>query len=313
MVALAVEAMRTRFELVMHGEDEAFLRAVGEEALAEIEACEQRFNFFDKASLLSHVNTNAETGWARVDSEAFDLLRACAVYHTETSAAFDVTVGPLMAALGFHGARGTRDEIEQARQRVGMHLVELDAERQAVRFVRKGVRLDLGGVAKGYALDLAADILREHGVASALLHGGTSTIIAIGAPPGEDAWRIALGSDATDPQVHLRDRAFAVSAPHGREIEAGGSKLGHVLDPRTGKPTQAASLAAVICDSAARADAWSTALLVLGRATVAADRDLTALIRSSGRAPKWSTLGGDRACFHFPQRTSAADERKESA
>ncbi len=313
MLALATEAMRTRFELVLHGEDEVLLRAVGEEALAEIESCERHFNLFDRASVLSHINTHAARGWTPVDSEAFDLLRLCAVYHTETGGAFDITVAPLMRTLGFHGERGSRAEIEQARACLGMHLVELDAERQAVRFVMRGVRLDLGGVAKGYALDLAADVLRRHGVRSALLHGGTSTIVAIGAPPGADAWKIALGAEPRDPQVHLRDRALAVSMPEGRRLDVGGVRLGHILDPRTGDPTQAASLAAIICDSAARADAWSTAMLVLGRATLAAERGLTALVRSAHSRPQCTSMGAERECFVFPAAASVVADRKESA
>jgi FAD:protein FMN transferase len=316
MLALATEAMRTRFELVLHGEDEGFLRAVGEEALAEIDACEKRFNLFDRASLVSHLNANAGEGWTPVDSEAFDLLRACAVYHTETSGAFDITVAPLMRALGFHGERGTRAEIAQARRLVGMHLVELDAERQAARFVKKGVCLDLGGVAKGYALDLAAGILREHGITSAFLHGGTSTVIAIGAPPDADAWTMALSEEPDAPRVHLRDRAFSISAPQGRVIEVGGRTLGHVLDPGAGEPTRAVALAAVICKSAARADAWSTALLVLGRASLAADRGLTAIIKTTTTPPIWTSLGDDQDCLQLePDSDSdtdiAATDRKD--
>jgi thiamine biosynthesis lipoprotein len=169
-----------------------------------------------------------------------------------------------------------------------MGLVELDPEQLTVRFARQGVMLDLGAIGKGYAVERAADILREAGVASALLHGGTSTVYALGHPPEAECWKVAVeaprrggdGPPAGAPRgmqarrsgapapplatVPLRDQALSVSAVWGRSFPAAGKTFGHVLDPRTGQPASGAVLAAVVLPSATETDALSTALLVLG-------------------------------------------------
>jgi thiamine biosynthesis lipoprotein len=148
----------------------------------------------------------------------------------------------------------------------------------SVRFAREGVMLDLGAIGKGYAIECAADLLREAGVTSALLHGGTSTIYGLGHPPDQDFWEIAL-PDPTNPagdtapaagisknlvKIALKDAALSVSAVWGRCFEAEGKRFGHVIDPRTGLPAAHAILAAVALPSATETDALSTALLTLG-------------------------------------------------
>jgi thiamine biosynthesis lipoprotein len=188
----------------------------------------------------------------RVDGDTFALLERCLELTRASGGAFDVTVGGLMDALGFHAS-------DAPAAACGADALLLDPERASVRFARPGLSLDLGGVAKGHALDLAASVLREHGVERALLHGGTSTAIALGAPPGADAWRVAIGRGPDAPIALLRDAALSVSATGGRRNDAGAP---HVLDPRTGLPVdERVSTAAVIAPSARDADAWSTALL----------------------------------------------------
>jgi thiamine biosynthesis lipoprotein len=160
--------------------------------------------------------------------------------------------------------------VETARALIGAKHVALDEATCSVRFDTPGVGLDLGAVGKGYALDQAAAILCDMGIESALLHGGTSTVVALGSPDAADAWRIAIrdprGEDRVLESVPLTNgRALSVSAAHGKAFTApDGRLMGHVLDPRTGEPAQAAQLAAVVADDATTADALSTALLVLG-------------------------------------------------
>ncbi|MBI3876909.1 MAG: FAD:protein FMN transferase [Verrucomicrobia bacterium] len=168
----------------------------------------------------------------------------------------------------------------EARAKVGWHLVALDEAQGTVRFSRDGVMLDLGAIGKGYALERAAEILREAGVTSGLIHGGTSTVCAIGAPPGEAAWKIAIDHPANNAAakteadsgkrepplavVPLKNEALSVSAVWGKSFQSGGRTYGHVIDQRTGEPAQGAALAAVVLPSATETDAFSTALLTLG-------------------------------------------------
>jgi thiamine biosynthesis lipoprotein len=147
--------------------------------------------------------------------------------------------------------------------------VMLVAAQRSVQFRRAGVRIDPGALGKGWALDRAARLLREAGVERALLHGGTSSVLALGAPQDSAGWRVVLRDPDDGGQVlaaiFLKDGALGVSAPHGQRVQRGGRMIGHLLDPRTGQPAKGARLAAVAVRSAADADALSTALLVEGR------------------------------------------------
>ncbi len=193
-----------------------------------------------------------------------------------TDGAFDPTAGSLIEAWGFSGGTGQTPDpfrLEQARSCVGWHQIELNDQEFTVRFLRPGLSLDLGAIGKGYGLDRAATLIREAGVTSALLHGGTSTVVAIGSPPDQAGWKVALppapGSEVNPPgipsDVLLCDEAFSVSAPWGKSfVDESGCQQGHVLDPRTGQPTATTGLAAVVAPAGADSDALSTALLVGG-------------------------------------------------
>jgi thiamine biosynthesis lipoprotein len=200
--------------------------------------------------------------------------------------AFDITVAPLMRCWGFADGKHqvpSPGELAKALECVGMDLVHLDAETFTVQFERPGVRIDLSAIGKGFALEIACVILREAGVTSALIHGGTSTVCAIGSPPSGAFWKMAIehpgwGQPDADIPEHkrlvavakLRDEALSVSAVWGRAFVARGVSYGHVLDPRSGQPAQNALLAAVALPSGTAADARSTALLVSGEAGLAA-------------------------------------------
>lgn len=268
---LARHAMATRFEIALFGGDPSDLRAAGEEALDEIERLEGQLSFYRPESELSHVNARATLGWVTVTPPLFYLLQNAKRLSEATHGAFDPTVAPLMRVWGFAGGTGHLPDAEQlsaARECIGMHQVELDEENYAVRFRRPGVTLDLGSIGKGYAVERAAGVLRENGIERALIHGGTSTLVALGAPPGEPGWTVALQHpsrpDKRIAAITLKDTSLSVSAPHGKAFEAGGRLYGHVIDPRIGEPVQGAALAAVSLPSAMETDALSTALLILG-------------------------------------------------
>ena len=132
----------------------------------------------------------------------------------------------------------------------------------------------MGAIGKGYAVERAVEVLREAGVTSALLHGGTSTVQAIGQPPGEECWKVAVGRPTPSPDaaagllasVSLKNEAMSVSAVWGNHFQVEGRTFGHIIDPRTGEPAVGTALAAVVLASATETDALSTALLTAGRA-----------------------------------------------
>jgi thiamine biosynthesis lipoprotein len=268
--------MATRFEMLLYGDDAVPLRAAGEEAIAEIERLEDQLSLYRPSSEIGVLNARAARGAVRVSSPVFALLQHARQLHFETGGAFDITIAPLVNCWGFMGGSGrwpTLEEIAEARSRVGMDLVFLNQDEQSVRFAREGVMLDLGAIGKGYAIECAAEILRETGVTSALIHGGTSTVYALGHPPECDYWKVALDQppalmDASAialPPVLLKDEAVSVSAIWGRSFMKDGKLFGHVLDPRTGQPVADSAMAAVILPSATETDALSTALLISGK------------------------------------------------
>lgn len=265
-VLLAVHAMATRFELVLHGGDVAFLRAAGEEALAEIGRVEALLSAFRDSSDIGRINRHAAEGPVRVAAETCRVIERCRALSHACDGAFDITVGPLVRLWRTSGEEGRLPDpraLDEARRRVGMERVLVDTAALTVRLDAPGMALDLGAAGKGYAIDLAIAALRDAGVTSALLHGGTSSVHAIGAPPDADGWRVAWASP--DGAACLRDDALAVSAPHGRAWTIDGHTVGHVVDPRTGQPVAHATAAGVTGPSSLECDALSTALLVLGR------------------------------------------------
>jgi len=282
VVTLARHAMATRFELVLHGRDPVRLRAAGEEALDEIERLEAQLSLFRSSSEIAHLNARAAHEPVRVTPSLFGLLQHAQKLSAETRGAFDITIAPLVRCWGFMGGPGqvpSPEDLEEARAKVGMHLVNLDRKELTVRFRRTGVMLDLGAIGKGYAIDRAVERLREAGIEDALLHGGTSTVYALGQAPEGNGWQIAIADprnskspcpvsqfadSASFALVTLRDESLSVSAIWGKFFKVEGRTMGHIIDPRTGQPAATALLSAVVLPSATETDALSTALLTLG-------------------------------------------------
>lgn len=254
-VRLATEAMRCRFELLLEGEREEQLLAAGEAALAEIEAVEQQLSAYDSGSDLWAINEEAARRPVRVLPTTLAFLHTARALTTKTDGAFDPTIGALVALWrGEH--EPTEEQVASALGCTGWEKIILEDEAGTVMLAQPGVRLDPGAIGKGWALDRARDVLEEAGVTRALLHGGTSSVVALGA-----GWKVAV---AEGPILTLSNQCLGVSAPSGRWAVFGEKRYGHVLSPRTGWPVAAHAWAAVVAPTATEADALSTALLVRG-------------------------------------------------
>ena len=233
--------MGTRFEiaLVVRGAGVApmYLRAVGELAIQEIDEWHRRLTRFSADSWVSHVNRTASTQAAMLDEDLWTLMSDAASVWQDSGGAFDVTRG-----------RG-RDLL-------------IEPVTRTLRFRRAGPALDMGAIGKGHALDCAARCLRLHGVTRAFLQGGTSSGLALGYDPGGRPWRVQVGDEV----LALMDAAFSLS-DNGSQPEAPGGR--HISDPRnpgtgSGSRQRPRRRALVTGPSARLADAWSTALVVLG-------------------------------------------------
>jgi thiamine biosynthesis lipoprotein len=263
--------MWTTFEIVAYGPERARLAEAAEAAFKEIDRLDRQMSNYSGESELTYINRTAGREDVIVEKELFDFLKLSLDYSRNTGGTFDITVGPLMKAWGFFdkSARVPKDsELKSVMLRVGFKHVSLNERTHAVRFDREGVELDLGGIAKGYAVDRAAEILRASGVTSAFITSGSSSICAIGVPPGRTAWRVEM-SDPLDRSlkieaIELKDRSISTSACHEKTFEVDGKTYCHIMDPRIGRPIEGLLSATVVTQSGVEAEVLSKALMVMG-------------------------------------------------
>lgn len=196
LVHVSRRAMASEFEVCFPAERFPDGTRAALESLDAVEAIEAQLSFFRAESLVSQINASAAAGPVAVEPWLFELLQTAANLFEATGGAYDITSTPLWEAWGFARRAGrvpSDVELDEARSRVGGHLVELDPARQTVRFRRPGVRINLGSIGKGYALDRCAERLLSCGVTDFLLHGGQSSVLARGgialAEPHESALR----------------------------------------------------------------------------------------------------------------------------
>jgi thiamine biosynthesis lipoprotein len=295
--------MATRFEVLLpYGTPNAL--AIAGTAFEEIAQLEQQLTVYHDSSEISRLNQLAPFLAVPVEERLFDLLTLSARLTQETEGAFDITAGALIKAWGFF--RGPRrmpsnEERSEALNRVGMKQVVLDAEGRTVRYHTPGLEINLGSIGKGYALDRVAERLwEEWNLSAALLHGGHSSVYAMGSEPGTGrGWAVGL-SHPWEPErhlavVHLRDRALGTSAATFQHLEYNGRKLGHILDPRTGWPAEGLASASVVAPTAAEADALATAFFILGvdraRAYCAAHPGIGAVLLPEGESARPAVIG----------------------
>jgi FAD:protein FMN transferase len=264
-------SMACVYAIDAYGPDAALLAAAVTDAFDEVDRIDRLMSHYQPDSPLSRLNRDAAGKSVKVDAELFDFIVDAMRYTRQSDGAFDITVGPLMKAWGFFDGEGhipSDAELEAARRHVGATHVTLNAASRTIRFDQPGVELDLGGIAKGYAVDRAAELLRARGVRAALISAGGSTIFGIGAPPGADAWEVAI-QDPVDARrnarmVRLKNRALSVAGSSEKAFDVDGVRYSHIMDPRTGRPVQGVLSVAVLAPSGTMGDALDDALFVLG-------------------------------------------------
>ena len=260
-------AMGTVLEISLVTGDVARGRALAETLFGLAADLDRLLTTYEPESPLNRLSTAAGQGPQAVDPSLARILAESVAYAARTGGAFDVSVGPLVE-LWIEAARRDRppDDAELARAlaRVGSEKIRVEGAR--VELAAPGMRLDLGGIAKGWALDRMGEILRREGVGDALLDFGQSSILALGRPADAPAWSVALrgAGGGIAGLLELRDRGFSVSGSLGQWSEIGGRRYGHVIDPRSGRALERNLQVAVVAPSAGQAEAWSTALVVLG-------------------------------------------------
>ena len=261
------KAMACRFEVTLPMSTEAGV-SVASEALDQVEEIEQQLSVFKEDSVVSLLNREAATRAMPVDQELFELMSLCRELHEQTEGAFDITSGPLTRCWGFlkrDGRVPASADIEQARGLVGSDQLVLDATARTVRFKQRGVEINLGSIGKGYALDIVIAHF-EKGNERALLSAGGSSFLASGSDEG---WVVGVRHPRAKHKrlatVRLRRCAMSTSGSEEQFFESNGRRFGHIIDPRTGWPSDRVTSVTVIADSAARSDALATAFFVGGK------------------------------------------------
>jgi FAD:protein FMN transferase len=264
-------SMACLYVLEAYGPDAAALARLADLALDEVDRIDRLMSHYKPDSALSRLNREAATRPVTVEPELFDFIDEALRYSRDSDGAFDITVGGLMKAWGFFRGEGrmpSDGELAAARRTVGGRHVILNRAARSIAFDEPGVELDLGGIAKGYAVDRAARLLEAHGVASALVSAGGSTVYALGAPPGRDGWDVSI-QDPLDARkvattVRLRNRALSIAGRSEKWFESEGVRYSHIMDPRTGRPAQGMLSVAVLAGSGTAGDALDDAFFVLG-------------------------------------------------
>ena len=267
----SVDAMGTSFSIVAYGEDRGRLESAVAQGLEEARRLDEMLSNYKPDSEWSQMNRQAADRPVAISAELFRLLSACLEYSRQSEGTFDISVGPLMKLWGFYKGTGHlphRAEVRGALGLVGYRNVLLDATHRWVRFAKRGVELDPGGIGKGYAVDRIAQILKDDGVEHALISGGGSSIYAIGAPPNEQGWKVDIKNprDPSKPaaSVFLKDESMSTSGSYEKFFRAEGHLFSHIMDPRTGYPAQGMLSVSVITPQTIDSEAWAKPYYILG-------------------------------------------------
>jgi thiamine biosynthesis lipoprotein len=260
--------MGTRITVELWSEDKDKAESAIDAVLAEMRHIDDTMSTYKPTSEVSQVNDRAADGPMPITKELFDLLTTAREYSVITDGAFDITYASVGYMYDFRNhVRPSEGQIAKALPAVNYRHVLLDPTHQTVQFSQKGVRIDLGGIAKGYAVDRGIDVLKSLGVTRAYVSaGGDSRIIGdrFGKP-----WIVGIrdprkGPDSVISRIPLVDAAISTSGDYERYFEENGVRYHHIIDPHTGHSASKVRSATVIGPYATRTDGLSKTAFVLG-------------------------------------------------
>jgi thiamine biosynthesis lipoprotein len=260
-MSFAHEAMATVFKIFILGKEHAYAAQAAQEAFSVLDRLEQELSRFVENSDVTRVNNVRVNEDLTVGLATFECLQTAKQVFEETEGAFDITIGSLMKCWldkDKNLLSPSKQEIAKAKSRTGMDWIKLDKQWYTVKVLNEGVRIDLGGIGKGYALDKMAEVLREWNIEKALMHGGGSTVLAMDSPEGMKGWPVTISSPSNR-KKRLGKLFLVNSAISGSGLAHGQ----HIIDPRKGKPVSGRAAAWSTAKKAATADALSTAFMVM--------------------------------------------------
>jgi thiamine biosynthesis lipoprotein len=259
--------MGTRIYVELWSDDDAKAESAIDSVMDEMRHIDDSMSTYKDTSEVSKVNAQAAAGPVPISAELFDLLTTALDYSRITEGAFDITYASVGYMYDFRRhQRPTEEQIKSALPAISYRHVILDAATHTVRFSQPGVRIDLGGIAKGYAVDCGIDILRKLGYTHALVNaGGDSRVIGdrFGRP-----WIVGIrhpdNPDEIITRIPLVDSAFSTSGDYERYFDENGVRYHHIIDPHTGRSASKVRSATVLAPTATRTDGLSKTAFVLG-------------------------------------------------
>lgn len=314
-------AMACEFEFLFNMHQYRQSGGAAMKAFQLIDQLEDQMTVYRDHSEISQLNQAAYEAEVIVEQKLFGLLELAQKINENTGQAFDVTSSALTNIWGFDRRQGElpdQEAIDEALQTVGAELLQLNCEKHSVRFKKKGVKINLGGIGKGHALDRVADLFESMSIHDFIIHGGQSSVIASGSSAnntsnnstgdntqsGAPGWVVGI-SHPTLPgvrlgEVTLKNQSLGTSGTGRQGFYHNGKRYGHIIDPRTGWPTSHFLSSTVITNSAALSDALATAFFVMSPDDVAAYcqqfPEVSAILVRDGSTGK-SKLGID--CFNI--------------
>jgi thiamine biosynthesis lipoprotein len=269
-ITFRTQTMGTWGSLTIVSSDSAATAPLAYQSLQALHHVDSLMSNWTSTSEIARINREARHGPIPIHPEVVDVLEVAYDVAVRSHGAFDITVEPLVRLWGFLGGTPRvpdQIEIDAILGRIGHDQTHFDPTAGTIAFARDDIRIDLGGVAKGYAVDLAAQLLRQAGAVNALVDL-SGNMVALGDAVSHKGWTVGV----RDPRgildyvarVTIRNEAIATSGDYEQFVAKNDQRYGHILDPRTGWSATGLGSVTVICADAIRADAWATALFVLG-------------------------------------------------
>lgn len=259
--------MGTVFEIAAYDRSPEHASGAIEKALEEVVRLDAILSNYEPESALSQLNHSPHLHSRKIPPDLYRVIDESLQFSRLTDGKFDISVGPwvdLWKAALSGDAVPSLEQQNRVRNCIGYQKIALIPPDQ-IAFHSPCLRLDLGAIGKGYAVDRAAEVLQNWGIHDALINAGGSTLLAMGAPPGKGGWLLHLRdpSDKLDPQVMLRNQSVSTSEQTPASL-LGKDSAGHIIDPDTGMPLRTDYAVSVVANSGTASDGLSTSLLLVG-------------------------------------------------
>jgi len=256
----AHEAMNTIFGVSILGGTADYAQSAARFTFEKVDRLELLFSRFIEGSDVWRINHLSAGSWTPVDTDTLKCIQLAQTLTDQTKGVFDITIGPLHNWWRQTDTPDQPDaEFNQAAVRTGMDLLDINLQAHGVGVRADGVQIDLGGIGKGYAIDQMIQMLKEYDVENALAHGGQSTIFAMGAIPEHPGWPMII-TNPDQPAEPWKKIYLSNQALSGSGVQIQGD---HIIDPRSCQPALNKSRAYALAESAALADALSTAFMIM--------------------------------------------------